>query len=78
MLQFGVPHAGGFAVAAKTPPADRGNHGAVTREEFAALVERVEQNSRDLQLQFRRIAQIQAELDRIAVAWTKRSAQRRR
>lgn len=42
---------------------------AVTRREFEAVVRAVEDCSRALQLQFTRIAQIQAELDRIRSAW---------
>ncbi len=44
----------------------------VTRAEFEALARMVEKSGRDLDLQFQRIAQIQAELDRIRIAWTKR------
>ena len=48
----------------------RPKHG-VTRPEFEVLVHAVEDCSRRLDLQFTRIAQIQAELDHIRNAWAK-------
>lgn len=44
---------------------------AVSRAEFDLLREQVDQSRRDLRVQFTRIAQIQAELDRIRSAWTR-------
>jgi len=49
----------------------------VTREEFKRLEVRVEELRREFSLQFRRIAQIQAELDQIQSAWTKRKGELR-
>ena len=43
----------------------------VTRREFDTLARRVEDCTRTLDLQFTRIAQLQAELDHIRVAWAK-------
>jgi hypothetical protein len=43
----------------------------VTRREFSALVRAVEDCTRNMDLQFTRIAQIQAELDHIRAAWAK-------
>ena len=43
----------------------------VTRREFDALARCVEDCIRTLELQFTRIAQLQAELDHIRVAWAK-------
>ena len=46
----------------------------VRRDEFVALsnaLRSVEQNTRDLEVQFKRIAQIQADLDRIKNTWMK-------
>ena len=43
----------------------------VTRREFTDLMHQVEECSRNLDLQFTRIAQIQAELDHLRTAWAK-------
>jgi hypothetical protein len=43
----------------------------VTRREFTDLVRAVEDCARSLELQFTRIAQLQAELDHIRTAWAK-------
>jgi hypothetical protein len=50
----------------------------VTRQEFEVLVHAVEDCARSLELQFTRIAQIQAELDHIRAAWAKPKTPRRR
>jgi len=49
----------------------------ITREEFARLEARVEELRREFHLQFRRIAQIQAELDQIQGAWSERKGELR-
>ena len=49
----------------------RRSDNGVTRREFIALVRVVEECTRTLELQFLRIAQIQAELDHIRTAWAK-------
>lgn len=41
----------------------------VTREEFVALERKMDECVQNLDVQFKRIAQIQAELDRIRAAW---------
>jgi hypothetical protein len=51
---------------------------AVTRREFVALADAVEDLSRALNFQFTRIAQMQAELDRIRAAWIKADTKPRR
>ena len=54
---------------------------AVTRSEFRRLENTLEECCRQLDVQFRRIAQMQAEMDQIRVAWTKiapRTARERR
>jgi len=61
-------------LAPRKRPSDNG----ITRREFAALARTVEDCSRDLRLQFTRIAQIQAELDQIRTAWSKRVPRARR
>jgi hypothetical protein len=43
----------------------------VSRAAFEALARTVDKQGRDLDLQFQRIAQIQAELDHIRIAWSK-------
>jgi hypothetical protein len=43
-------------------------HDGVTRQEFEALLHRVEECARNLELQFTRIAQIQRELDHLRMA----------
>lgn len=48
----------------------------VTRREFEDLVRAVEDCVRSLELQFTRIAQIQAELDHIRSAWSKSKSKR--
>jgi hypothetical protein len=52
--------------------------GGVSREEFSELARFVDDIGRNLELQFKRIAQIQAELDIIRAAWTKAPSSRRR
>ena len=47
---------------------------AITRAEFSRLEARVEELKHEFSLQFSRIAQMQAELDRIRTAWAKRKA----
>jgi hypothetical protein len=54
----------------------RRQSGEVSREEFIDLVNAVDECSRNMELQFKRIAQIQAELDHIRAAWS--PAQRRK
>lgn len=49
---------------------------AVTREEFSALQRKMEECMRSLDLQFKRIAQIQAELDHIRMARTEASSKK--
>jgi hypothetical protein len=44
---------------------------SVTRREFERLARHVEDCTRTLDLQFTRIAQLQAELDHIRAAWAK-------
>jgi hypothetical protein len=44
----------------------------ITRREFDQFVRRIDDYGRDLELQFKRIAQIQAELDHIRAAWSRR------
>jgi len=46
--------------------------GPVTREQFQRLTSVVEECCAKLDLQFKRIAQIQAELDHIRAAWNSR------
>ena len=43
----------------------------VSRAEFEALARTVDKQGRGLDLQFQRIAQIQAELNHIRIAWSK-------
>jgi uncharacterized protein YukE len=57
---------------AKRRPADH-----VTRREFTALAGKVEECANNLEVQFKRIAQIQAELDRIRAAWARSKPPRR-
>jgi archaellum component FlaC len=56
----------------------RSRTAAITREEFKRLEARVEELKREYSLQFSRIAQMQAELDQIRTAWTKRKEVRAR
>jgi hypothetical protein len=51
--------------------------GGVTRREFADLSQKVEECARNQDLQFTRIAQIQAELDHIRVAWARSESRKR-
>jgi hypothetical protein len=54
---------------------------AVTRAEFRRLENTLEECCRQLDVQFQRIAQIQAEMDQIRLAWSKiapRTARERR
>ena len=48
--------------------ARRSKNGGVTRREFSELVRQVEDCTRNVALQFIRIAQIQAELDHLRLA----------
>jgi hypothetical protein len=50
-----------------------GDSSSGSSKRVRALEARVEENTSDLQLQFRRIAQIQAELDTLKQEWRKRS-----
>jgi hypothetical protein len=52
--------------------ASRRPSGGVTREEFDALRKRVDDCCTNLEVQFKRIAQIQAEIDQVGVARTTR------
>ena len=53
-----------------------GRRSEVTREEFLALEQKVEECLQNLNLQFQRMAQIQAELDRIRNAAQSKSLTR--
>ena len=50
----------------------------VTRREFDTLARHVEDCTRTLDLQFTRIAQLQAELDHVRAAWAKSETKARR
>jgi hypothetical protein len=51
----------------------------VTRVEFTGVLDQLRQQSHDLEIQFRRIADIQADLDAIRREWVKvRSAKARK
>ena len=56
---------------APSPPAAR-----CVRKEFEALRQRMDDCRRDLDVEFTRIAQIQAELDQVRKAWTMPKARR--
>jgi len=43
----------------------------VRRDEFREITATVQQHTRDLEIQLKRIAQLQADLDEIKRAWTK-------
>jgi hypothetical protein len=43
----------------------------VRRDEFQEVLDALHQHSRDLAIQFERIAQLQKDLDDIKLAWTK-------
>ena len=53
-----------------------GQHDGVTRQEFEALGRRVDECARNLELQFTRIAQIQADLDHLRPAAEKPKGRR--
>jgi hypothetical protein len=55
---------------AKRPAPDR----HVTREEFEAMRRTLDECCRNIELQFKRTAAIQAELDRIRRAWQRAAA----
>ena len=60
--------------AAGRRKAGNGSSSPSTRR-LRALEAQVEENRRELDLQFRRIAQIQAELDTVKQAWTRMKGQ---
>ena len=43
----------------------------VRRDEFREVLDTLHQHTRDLEIQLKRIAQLQADLDEIKRAWTK-------
>jgi hypothetical protein len=49
----------------------RRSKNGVTRREFTELVRRVEDCTHNLELQFTRIAQIQAQLDHLRLEWAR-------